>query len=271
MVKDRGARLAVVLGIALAGCGGDGGESAPTSPGAEGAYTQNGGTLQVLVLDDDQFWAFPGLLLQVGGPGAAAAFAFLQGQGVSNNGSFVAPDTRNFFAGSPLPPVTAPLIASYVPGATLSGEYSGVGAIGRFNVTVMPATLFDYFQPASIQSVAGSWFIAIETAGSASNILVLTAGSLSISSTGTFSGSHLILSGHTPIGECTFDGTLVPRPTGRNVFDVSMTFGPAPCALPGQSQTGIALAYLASDGPRLQLAAVDRDRLDATAFFGSRL
>ena len=44
---------------------------------------------------------------------------------------------------------------------------------------------------------------------------------------------------------CNFAGTVLPRPSGKNVFNVSLTFGPAPCALPGQAAAGIAVAIIA--------------------------
>lgn len=61
------------------------------------------------------------------------------------------------------------------------------------------------------------------------------------------------------------------RATGKNVFDIGASFGPAPCVLANQTVTGNAVEYLLSNGQRQLIAAVinpARDR--ATVIFGAR-
>jgi hypothetical protein len=214
--------------------------------------------LQVLVLEDDQIWLFSYGTLVI--PGIPFPVSFSQGQGVSNNGSFSAPDIKFFFSS---PASTLSLSASYVQGATFSGAFSAGSATGTpFAATGIPASIFNYSQPPSVSTITGSWSVSIPRA-TAGNTVTLTPGSLFILQAGTFSGSS---------EGCSYSGTLAPRPSGKNVFNFSVTFGPAPCALPGQSATGIALTYLIGGGPSRQLimAAVDAGRNNATAFFGTR-
>ena len=70
---------------------------------------------------------------------------------------------------------------------------------------------------------------------------------------------------------CGFGGTVAPRASGKNVFDVQLTFGPAPCALPGQRAAGIAVAYPLGNGrTQLLVAVVTPDRSAGQAAFGDR-
>jgi hypothetical protein len=86
--------------------------------------------------------------------------------------------------------------------------------------------------------------------------------SATISSTGALAASSL---------GCNFTGTVVPRPSGKNVFNVAVRFGQAPCELPGQDATGIAVAYpFASGQTQLLATVVDGTRSCGTAAFGVR-
>ena len=62
---------------------------------------------------------------------------------------------------------------------------------------------------------------------------------------------------------CTFTGTATPRTDG-NAFNVTVTFGPAPCAFPGLTGSGIAVY---DDTDRSLLAAVVNPARTAGAIF----
>jgi hypothetical protein len=72
------------------------------------------------------------------------------------------------------------------------------------------------------------------------------------------------LAGTTGIG-CVFKGTVAPR-TGVNAYDVSITFGPAPCPQAGTTVPGNAVL----DGARLLAVLPSADRSDAFVFDGSK-
>ncbi|MFM0325206.1 hypothetical protein [Caballeronia glebae] len=72
------------------------------------------------------------------------------------------------------------------------------------------------------------------------------------------------LAGTTTSG-CIFKGTAAPH-EGANAYDVSVTFGPAPCPLPDASVTGNAVL----DGARLLVALPSPDRADVFLFDGRK-
>jgi hypothetical protein len=65
---------------------------------------------------------------------------------------------------------------------------------------------------------------------------------------------------------CLFTGTATPRASGKNIFNVSITFGAAPCALAGQTATGIAIDYAITGTNQTQLIVAVQD---STKQYGS--
>ncbi|WP_277189205.1 hypothetical protein [Caballeronia sp. BR00000012568055] len=72
------------------------------------------------------------------------------------------------------------------------------------------------------------------------------------------------LAGTTTSG-CIFKGTVAAHP-GTNAYDVSVTFGPAPCPLPDATVKGNAVL----DGPRLLVALPSPDRSNVFLFDGRK-
>ena len=72
------------------------------------------------------------------------------------------------------------------------------------------------------------------------------------------------LAGTTTAG-CIFKGTVAPH-EGANAYDVSVTFGPAPCPLPDATVTGNAIL----DGQRLLVALPSPDRANVFLFDGRK-
>ena len=64
---------------------------------------------------------------------------------------------------------------------------------------------------------------------------------------------------------------MTPRPGGKNVYNVTLTFGAAPCALAGQSGSGIAIASPITGGrTQLVVAAIDSTKQYGAVAFGTR-
>jgi len=250
-----------VLSGTLAACGGGGGgdsDSGSPSPGAgpsaEGVY---GGTLtysfashfQTLVLENDEFWAIYGENMG----SIFYVYGFVRGQGSSNNGSFTANSVKDFGFS---PAKSGNLTATYnVNSGTISGSVAyGGGDQLQLSGGQVVGSLYEYDSPASLSLIAGSWN-AETSIGTSALINVSSGGSLTLVDN---------------VG-CSGTGTITPRPSGKNVFNVTVTFGGAPCVLPGQTTSGIAIAYPLSTGQTQIIGAITNSaRTQGVAVFGIR-
>ena len=241
--------------LAITGCGGEGdGGNAPFQPGttAEGVYggTLTGGTsnaFNLLVLETGEYWALFGTQTA----SALIVAGFGQGMGASDNGTFTSTNFRDF---SVVPAAAGRVDATYNRSTpSISGSVTVAGSSVGFSGGAIAGTLYNYDIPASIATISGTWSLT-DLAGETV--------SLGIASTGAFTATS---------AGCVFTGSVTPRPSGKNVFNVALTFGSAPCVLAGQSATGIAVAYpLATGGTQLIVAAVDGARARGAAAVGVR-
>lgn len=240
---------ATVLALTACGGGDDSSATPVTTPTgtAEGLWlgtTDTNRAITGLVLDDGTYYV---LYSQVGNPSAIGGV--VQGHGTSNNGSFTSTDARDFN-----------MEGQGVLDATVSGSYM----IDQWlNGTVMytsgGATAFtstydsQYDLPPSLTALAGTYTGQVVLSQGVENAVVTVSGS------GAVAG----------IGEsgCTLTGNASPRTNG-NVFDISITFGGAPCYFAGQTFTGH--AYYDSDigDKRLYAAAPNATRTDGVLFIG---
>ena len=237
--------------LAACGGGGDAGSSV-FGPKPEGAYsgTLTGSTssaFQLIVLENDEYWALYG-----SNSGSTFRVAgFVQGMGTANNGSFSSSNAKDFGV---VPPASGTVSATYVAGTSIQGTVTSGGSTVTLAGTAIAASTFNYNAAASLASISGNW-----------NLTALdgSAASLAIAGDGSFTG--------TSVG-CSFTGTLAPRASGKNVFNFAVTFGAAPCALPGQTATGIAISHLLAGTTTRQLiaAGVNSSRTVGTALFGTR-
>jgi hypothetical protein len=252
---DRAARVAApLIALACAACGGGGDSTplapAPTSPiaGAWQGTTSTGFGTETLILEDGSLWSIGGVVNQSG----LFPDSLMQGRWQAANGALTSDDLRAFdFA------------AATATGATASGSYSATaidatitpsgGAAYTLQLTPVARASYDYDHAAALTDVEGNWTGFYSFADS---------GSLAIAADGTFTAT-------TALG-CQLSGRLTPRASGKNVFDASLAFGPAPCIAPNTHTSGI--AYVASGGGVVQLtiAAVDAPRDFGAAFFGER-
>ena len=247
--------FSVLTAILLAACGGGGGSSgtaATPAPivAAQGVYlgtVSDGREHQTVVLDNDQFYTMYGHT-------ASTAFViegFLQGNGKSNNGSFSAPDVVDSTVNNQR--IAATLSATYTPGVSLNGTLTESAGAVSFTSTPIATAVFNYNAAANLSDITGKWDLTSLRGFS---------NSLTIDSTGAFSATS---------AGCSFSGSFVPRASGKNIFDVSLSFGASPCVLAGQSLKGIGLDYVLSNGKRqLIIAGIDQSRTNTAAFFGVR-
>ena len=239
--------------LVLAACGGGGGgggsTSVVTSPmqGVFQGTTTNGKTIDALILEDGSFWDIYG----IPSGNALTVQGVAVGSSTANNGNFTL--SFNDF---------------YTPGNTAvsgtgSGTYSGTnlvgtlienGVTGTFNLTAPVTTNYNYNVAATIATVAGSW---------SGSLLDGETATVNITLSGTLTGTSSL--------GCAVTGTVTPRPSGKNVFNVSVTFGASPCVLPNQTSTGIGLTYPLGNGTnQLIVGLVTPSQTKATAFFAIR-
>ncbi|QAU35324.1 hypothetical protein [Janthinobacterium sp. 17J80-10] len=221
------------------------------TPGqAQGVYegaASNGRYFNTLVLDNDQYYILYGTL-----SGEVFSVAgVIAGTGQASNGSFASSDLKDFPAGGM--PLSGTMSATYAPGASFNSVVTRGGAAVTFSGVVLANTSYTYNTPARLAEVSGTWAATALTGESVS---------LEIAANGTYAATSL---------GCNFSGSFVPRASGKNVFNFTASFGPAPCVLANQTVTGHAVTYLLGNGKRqLLVAASDAARSVATLLAGIR-
>lgn len=257
-MSKSGSCSAVAFCLVLAACGGGGtlGDidlPPPATPSAEGAYagalsgSTTNNSFQMLVLDGGEYWVPYGTTT-----GDVFYLAgFIQGNGTSSNGSFSSSNGLDFGAS---PPLADTVSATYVAGVSVKGTVtSAFGAVG-FEGSAADIAPYVYNTPAVPAAIAGNWTMS---ALDGSDV------SVTIGASGAF----------TSVSEgCTSTGTVLPRPSGKNVFDVKVTAGASPCAVPGQAGHGIAVysPLLGSSLTQLLVGLVSNDRSAGSAYVGTR-
>lgn len=247
---------AAIMVTTLSACGGGGSGASPASVPPmdinQGVYigTLSGGSVpnfELLVLEDGSLWALYGVL-------TASSFmieGFVQGQASFEDGNFTSNDLRDFGG---VPSLSAQMTGRYDATPSIAGQITSSAGTVSFSGAAVPSPTYQYHQPALLSDVRGSWGVALSSGETAS---------LSISDSGALLG--VSSSG------CHFNGQVRPRPSGKNVFNVSVTSGSAPCDAPGQTVTGVALTYPLANGSK-QLVVVGTDAARSRGFvaYGSR-
>lgn len=239
MVEKLRVLTMVAAACALTACGGSG-DSDSDAASAEGAYAgtiSNGGSFATVILEDGTFYA----------PFSAGADGgLLYGKGSSNGSQFTVTNGLDFrYTGQQVP---LQVSATYTAGESLRGTFTEGDATATFTASAYPASVYDYNAAARLADVEGTWSLA--------SLGV----QVSVSAQGAFSAV---------IGSCAVGGSLQPRASGKNVFNLAMAFGPS-CVLngvdlSGQQLSGIALRVVPQDqAAQLALAALNSN---STAMF----
>jgi hypothetical protein len=261
-VPMKRAFLPAFVSVLLAACGGGGGSDGDSNgaqpsnltmdAAAEGVY---GGTLggstgsdfQMLALEDGSIWAMYGVQSST----SFSVYGFIQGNGNFGGGKFSSSNIKDFGLS---PALAGTASGTYTAARTISGSVTTSKTTATLTGGPIPGSTYDYSSPASITTVSGTWSVNLTTGETAS---------ITISNTGALGGKSS--------GGCSFSGTVAPRASGKNVFDMTFKFGAAPCSLPNQTATGIAVSYLLANGKRQLIAlTVDSTRTYGGGAFGNR-
>ena len=245
----------------LTACGGGGDSTsatpAPATPTApvtkvEGYYAgavSTGTQFQLLALENDQLYALIG---NTDAQGVFRVSSLVEGAGTSANGSFSVANAKEYLPSGQA--LTGSISGSFSPRTTIMGTVTSLSGTASFTGTAPATTSLNYDTAASLSTVSGSW---------TGSTLAGEAVTFSVAATGAVTGTSAL--------GCRFTGSAAPRASGKNVLDVSVTFGPAPCLLPGVTGTGIGVTSLLTNGKRqLLLAVTNPGRTAGTVVFAQR-
>jgi hypothetical protein len=173
----------------------------------------------------------------------------ITGQGISTSNTYGASVADFYYTGTIN---SGSISASYVAGVGVNGTLTENGTMTTYDATVQSASSFNFNTAASLSSIIGTW---------TGTLLDGMSTTVTINPDGTVSGSS---------AGCSFSGTATADSSNKNFFDVSLTFGPSPCANPNQTATGIGVEYLLSDGVTHQLLAAVTVGTSAGTVFAAR-
>jgi hypothetical protein len=245
-----------VISLMLVGCsttyngGNNGGSGGTTYTGqAQGVYSgtaSSGYSFSTIVLPNDKFYGIYGTITG----NLFYVYGMLAGQGTSGNDTFTANVTDFFYTGQTF---SDGLTATDTPGSSVNGTITENGMPITFSGTAQPTSSFNYNTAASLSAISGTW------TGTLLDGITTT---VTINSNGTVSGNS---------SGCLFTGTVSADSSGKNFYDVSLTFGASPCQFPNQTATGVGVYYLLSNGVTHQLlAGVTLGNSEGTVFFAQR-
>ena len=257
--------IVLASSLAMTACGGGSGgagditmASTAAITKAEGLYSGTGSStspgvtvvpFQLLILENDEYWWMYGEST----PSRLVVESFVQGQGKSTNTTFTSLTSTDF---GDLESTDATFAATYVPNVSINGTATSTATdiSATFSAFPLAVATYDYNAAANLPAIVGAWSL---TAGDGS------ATAITIASTGAITGYS---------GSCTLTGTIAPRESGKNVFNTSVTFGPAPCLHAGQTFTGVGLSYpIAGTITRqLVIAGMNNGRTADTTLYGTR-
>lgn len=236
------------LAVVLTACGG-GGDDAPAAPNtppvpvatAEGFWSgtaSTGNRVSLAILEDGETWG----VYASGSSIVGALYGQTTGSAGTLNGSgtdFNIP-TRTTTPGS--------YTGSFTPKSGINVRTSGGGTLSATYDT-------DYDATPSLATLAGA-FSGTGVSGGTS----VQSASVTISSNGTIS---------VPGSGCSASGNAVPRPSGKNIFNVAITFTGNNCALGnGARTTGI--AYYDVSTRQVLVMALNSGKTDGFIYLGAK-
>ena len=235
----------------LTACGGGGSDdtatTTPTTPvpvvaTAEGFWSGTASTgprVQLVVLENGETWGF----YTVQGALAGALYGNTSSSGTSVSGSGL-----DFYGGSVNP-------GSY------SGTFSAKNSInlalgsGTSRSTFSGTYSAAYDQPASLANLAGT-FAGYGLTGRTNAQTI----SVTIGSNGSISAGN---------NSCSASGTATPRASGKNIFDIRMTFVGNFCAL-GNGVVTNGIAYYDTGTKQIVVLALNGSKTDGFIYAGVR-
>ncbi|HEX2543816.1 MAG TPA: hypothetical protein VHL79_02995 [Ramlibacter sp.] len=224
----------------LVACGGGDDDRSPAlASGAWRGTSDTGRDVAGLVLHDGSYY----LLYSVVGS-AATPGGFVQGTGRFEGDEFVSTDLRDYNVEG-VGTQAGTLVADVFPTTAFRARVATPRTPQSFDTQAATD-----FAPASLATLAGSY------TGQVGFSLGFRPGTFTVTSAGAVS---------TNINGCDITGSTSPRAEG-NVYDLTMTFGGAPCVFPNVTFTGIAYVR----GNQLRAMLQEPSRRQGIVFAGTR-
>lgn len=222
---SRALRHWCILGASalLSSCsgGGGGGGAAPDVKAVEGIWIgslPDGGVFAMAALEDDQTWG-----IQTAGSRLTDVFF---GQVASSGSAFTVSGTRVNVATNSVGPLQ--LSGTVVPRSTMQLNAGGASAL---TLVYDP----EYDQPALLERLTGTYSFSSNLPGGAQ-----VPATLRMQATGAFTLTE---------PDCTLSGNVVPRASGKNIFNLTASLSGAGCGVPfGTAVSGF--AHLDSQVPQ---------------------
>lgn len=221
----------------------------PVTGQAQGVYagsTSDSGQFVGIVAPNDNLYAvyISGTSSQLSG--------MIAGTATENSGSFTAP-IHDFYADGVVNSGT--LAGTFIAGASLTGTLTETNVSITLTGQIVPTTEYNYAGTPHLADIAGSY---------TGQLLDGETADITVSSTGAVSG--------TSSGSCAFTGTAAVDASGKNFFDVNLTFGASPCLAPNATVSGVAIVIPPSTGnssTQVLAALKSSDNTLGTVFLGS--
>jgi hypothetical protein len=192
------------------------------------------------VLENSQAWGVYGR--------SGLAHGAIQGT-VAVNGQTFSGAARDFyiFGGQVFDITTS---GNFTSKSSITGSIAGVNP-GTFTAVYSP----QYDQPASLSDLAGTWTAtAVSSTGTTTN-------SVTVDAFGGITGSNTF---------CTMTGLATPRATGKNVFNIGLSFSGAACLFNNRTLSGVGVLITSGGTRNLTVAALLPDRSDGFLATASR-
>ena len=238
MITLKWISLAGVL-LSMASCGGSSSSSPATAEGFWTGTSTTGTTVSVAVLEDGEVWGVYSTTNTI--IGAIVGTSAVNGNSISGTGTDFDIPTRTSTPG------------------TFSGTFSTQSSL---NVTTSKGVTFTaaydptYGTPASLAAAAGT-FVGGGVSETTSNQVV----TVTLNSSGFVSA--------TAGNGCTASGLATPRPSGKNVLNVTMTFSGITCGL-GNGTVTTGIAYYDVNIRNILVLALNPGKTDGFIYLGSK-
>lgn len=218
---------------------------------AEGVYggtASSGYTYETIILDDGEYWALYGMPNNLGN---LVVYGLVQGNGSTTNGNFISTNLRDYYFDGEVAPGSFAITPT--PGGGMIGLMTTPGSTISLTASPLTDSLYNYNQQAAISTINGAWL---------GNLIDGSSASININTSGTLNGVS---------NGCNFSGSISPFSSGKNGYNVNITFGSSPCIFPYQSMSGIAINSLIGNGhQQLIIAGTNSTRSAGTVFIADR-